>query len=88
MADGIGPESPEATPVVDGIMAAFAEAFGAADGTAFRADLLERLEMGTDRRAERYWWLLATINGWSWPEQPTPATPLFEWFIAALRARP
>jgi len=41
--------------------------------------------VGTDARAERYWQLLAIINGWP----PVPATvPAWEWLIAALRRRP
>ncbi|GLZ09003.1 MerR family transcriptional regulator [Actinomadura sp. NBRC 104412] len=83
LADGIAPESPEAAPVLDGLVAEYAAALGATDDPDFRRELLERLEIGNDPRAERYWRLLAIINGWpSW--QPT--TPLFEWFITALRA--
>ncbi|MEO3784426.1 MerR family transcriptional regulator [Actinocorallia sp. B10E7] len=48
-----------------------------------RARMLEGLETFTDARVERYWHLLAVING----EQPRPpAVPVFEWLIAALRA--
>ncbi|XVQ10967.1 MerR family transcriptional regulator [Spirillospora sp. CA-255316] len=83
-AAGIAPESPEAGPVLDDLVAVYAAAFGGADGAAFRRLLLERMEMGNDRRAERYWQLLATINGW--PASPPTLTPVFEWFIAALRA--
>ena len=36
-------------------------------------------------RVERYWQLLATINGW--PAPPTLA-PVFEWFIQALQHHP
>ncbi|WP_067486544.1 MerR family transcriptional regulator [Actinomadura hibisca] len=84
LAAGIGPDSPEAAPLLDELVGAYAAAFGQADGPEFRRDLLGRLEIGNDRRAERYWQLLGTINGW--PPVPT-RTPLFEWFIAALRAR-
>ena len=45
--------------------------------------LADRLATGTDARAERYWQLLAIINGWP----PVPTTvPAWEWLIAALRA--
>ena len=57
---------------------------GAARGTRpGRARLLEQLETFTDARVERYWQLLAIING-----QPVPPSmvPGFEWLIAALRA--
>jgi DNA-binding transcriptional MerR regulator len=80
---GIAPDSPEAAAVAGEIAA------GNMVGTERVSDpvalhrLADRLQMGTDRRAERYWQLLATINGW--PPIPT-MTPVFEWAIAALRA--
>ena len=50
---------------------------------AWRARLADRLQTGTDARAERYWQLLAIVNGWP----PVPSTvPAWEWTIAALRA--
>jgi hypothetical protein len=74
---GIDPASPEAAAIVDEILPAFGDA--AAD----RATLADRLATGTDARAERYWQLLAIINGWP----PVPTTvPAWEWLIAALRA--
>ncbi|RKS79320.1 DNA-binding transcriptional MerR regulator [Actinomadura pelletieri DSM 43383] len=82
IADGIAPDSEAARPIVDELVAAYAASSGSTDNTEFRRELLERLEVGTDVRAERYWHLLATINGW--PAQP-PVTPMFEWFIDALR---
>ena len=83
IADGIAPDSDAARPVVDEIAAAYADAHGAADGPEFRRDLRERTEIGTDPRAERYWQLIAVINGW---ETRPPATPAFEWLIEALRS--
>ncbi|MEO3822958.1 MerR family transcriptional regulator [Actinomadura sp. B10D3] len=83
IADGIAPGSDEARPIVDELARAYAGASGATDGAAFRRELLARMEVGNDRRAERYWQLLAVINGW--PVPPT-LTPAFEWFIEALRA--
>ena len=48
-----------------------------------RAEAAERIELGTDARAERYWQLMAIINGWpQWPAQ----VPVAEWLAAALRA--
>ncbi|MFF5262548.1 MerR family transcriptional regulator [Actinomadura viridis] len=82
--EGIAPQDPEARPVVDALAAAYASAYGETDDADFRTVLLERMEIGNDRRAERYWQLLATINGWN-TQVPT-LTPYFEWFIAALRA--
>ncbi|WP_051324392.1 hypothetical protein [Candidatus Solirubrobacter pratensis] len=76
LSDGVAPGSPEAEAVVAEILAAF--------GDTDRRALAERLAAGTDARAERYWQLLATINGWP----PVPATvPAWEWSIAALRYR-
>jgi DNA-binding transcriptional MerR regulator len=55
-----------------------AEAMGKAPGEA-----AAMIESGTDARAERYWQLMATINGWTqWPSQ----VPRAEFLIAALRA--
>ncbi|MFC4854418.1 MerR family transcriptional regulator [Actinophytocola glycyrrhizae] len=47
-----------------------------------RAEAAERIELGTDTRAERYWQLMATIN--EWPQWPTQV-PNAEWLVAALR---
>lgn len=82
LAAGIGPDSGRAGPVADELVAAYAEAFGRTDSPAFRAWILERLQIASDPRAERYWQLLAVINGW-----PVPATltPAFEWFTRALQ---
>ena len=83
LASGIAADSPEARPVVEEIVATFAAATGSADGPAYRAKLLESLRAGTDARAERYWRLLGTINGWpGWPD----ATPAFEWLLTAMEA--
>lgn len=82
IADGIEPGSDAARPIVDELVAAYAAAFGTADGAEFRRELRRRTEIGTDRRAERYWQLIAIINGWPvWPAM----TPSFEWFAEALR---
>jgi DNA-binding transcriptional MerR regulator len=56
------------------------EAFGMSP-----AEAADQIATGTDTRAERYWQLMATINGWpQWPSQ----VPASEWIIAALRATP
>ena len=75
-AQGIAPGSPEGKAVLDRIVAPGTPA-------AQRARLLEQLDTFTDARVERYWQLLAIING-----QPVPPSmvPGFEWLIAALRA--
>ncbi|WP_370969212.1 MerR family transcriptional regulator [Amycolatopsis sp. cg9] len=48
----------------------------------FRAKMADRFETSGDPRAERYWQLLATINGW--PPVPT-AQPAVRFMVAALR---
>jgi hypothetical protein len=53
-------------------------------GVPVRSALADRLETFTDERIERYWQLLAKINGWPIPPSTTPA---WSWLIAALRAR-
>ena len=81
LAAGIDPHSDAARPVVDEIVAAFASAHGRADDPAYRAWLVEMLDTFTDARAERYWQLLAVINGW--PVRPA-TVPAWEWLRAAL----
>ncbi|GHJ48038.1 MerR family transcriptional regulator [Catellatospora sp. TT07R-123] len=80
---GIAPDSATAVPIVDELAARYARAFGRADDAALRDWMLDRVEAGADPRAERYWRLLAVVNGW--PVQPSMA-PVFAWFVAALRA--
>lgn len=48
----------------------------------FRAEMADRFATSGDPRAERYWQLLATINGW--PPVPT-VQPAVQFMIAALR---
>ncbi|MFJ9610123.1 MerR family transcriptional regulator [Kitasatospora sp. NPDC101176] len=81
---GIAPASAEAVPVVDALTARYAQTFGRADDAELRHWLLTRLEIAGDPRTERYWHLLAVINGW--PVPPSLA-PVFTWFTHALRAR-
>ena len=72
-AAGVAPGSTEGQALLDSIVPA----------TAGRAQLLAQLETFTDARVERYWQLLAILNG-----QPVPPSvvPAFDWLIAALRA--
>jgi hypothetical protein len=56
---------------------------GRQDGPEFRAWLADTIETFADRRAERYWTLLAIMNGW--PQRPS-STPGWEWLLAGLRA--
>ncbi|RKN47205.1 MerR family transcriptional regulator [Streptomyces hoynatensis] len=80
--DGIAPDSPAAAPVLAELVARYAAEFGAEDTPAYRARLLTRLEAGNDPRAERYWQLMATVNGWPIPPS---LSPVFDWFARALR---
>jgi DNA-binding transcriptional MerR regulator len=80
---GIAPGEPAAASVVGGLVGEFAAAVDRSDSSAYRRELLRALETGNDPRAERYWQLLAIINGW--PPVPT-TTHLWTWFVDALRA--
>jgi DNA-binding transcriptional MerR regulator len=82
-AAGITPDCPQARSVADELVAAYARHTGRADTPEFRAWLLDLLESSSDWRYERYWQLLAIINGW--PDQPS-VTPAAEWLITALRS--
>ncbi|WP_242908611.1 MerR family transcriptional regulator [Actinomadura terrae] len=83
IAAGVAPDAASARPVVDELASAYAAMLDEQDGPEFRRLLLARIEVGNDPRAERYWQLLAIINGW--PVPPT-LTPTFAWFVEALRA--
>ena len=76
LAAGIAPGSREGKAVLDQIVPPGTPPAG-------RARLAETLETFTDARVERYWQLLAIINGWP---QPPSVVPAFEWLIEALRA--
>ncbi len=74
---GLAPGSPGAVPVV----AAVLDRWGVAE--ADRDVLIDQLTLAVDPRAERYWQLMALINGWP----PVPATMhRWEWFLNALQA--
>jgi DNA-binding transcriptional MerR regulator len=71
LAAGVDPASPAAEPVVaDAVV-----------GAGSRAEVLRRLETANDPRRERYFELLAVINGWPAPE---PQAPALDWLICAL----
>jgi hypothetical protein len=84
LAAGVDPAGQEAAGVLDEVMDGIAGIAGREDGPACRREVLTRWEAGTDARAERYWQLLAVVNGWP----PIPSrVPAVEWVTAALRAR-
>lgn len=76
VAAGIAPDSAEGRQILDRIVRPETPADE-------RARMADQIETFTDRRVERYWQLLSTLNGR--PPFP-PGVPAFEWLIAALRA--
>ncbi|GAA2619307.1 MerR family transcriptional regulator [Dactylosporangium fulvum] len=80
---GTTPEAPSAAAVVSEVMSRWAAALGRTDDAGYRAETIEGLELAIDPRAERYWQLMAVINGW--PPIPT-TTHRWSWFLSALRA--
>jgi DNA-binding transcriptional MerR regulator len=75
-----GAMSPAA--VVDEVMARWAEAAGRTDSPELRDEVIEAVGLSIEPRAERYWQLMATINGWP----PIPSTMhRWAWFLSALR---
>jgi hypothetical protein len=84
MSASVDPASDQArAAVVDELAERYAAAFARPDDADFRRWLLSTLEVSSDPRAERYWQLLAVINGW-----PPVATqmPVYGWFTQALAA--
>jgi DNA-binding transcriptional MerR regulator len=82
---GVDPASPAAAPILDDLVTAMAAASGRIDLPGYRREVLAALEVSTDPRPERYWQLMAVINGWP----PIPAqTPLYVWLRDALRTYP
>ena len=78
LAQGTDPGSPAGQAILDHIVPPDTY-------PAERAGLLRQLHMFTDARVERYWQLLAIINGRAVAPSVVPA---FEWLIAALSADP
>jgi hypothetical protein len=75
VAAGVDPASPEAVAVLARVVPPGAD----------HAELADMIDTFADRRVERYWTLLGTLNGWDpWPH----TVPAFEWVAAALRAHP
>lgn len=79
---GLSPDSAEGKALADEI-AELARTASEADDAAWRGKLADRIAEGTDARAERYWQLLAIINGW--PAVPS-RTDAARWIAEALRA--
>jgi len=75
LAAGIDPASAEAEAVIRRVLPDVEPAG--------RAAVARQIETFTDARVERYWQLVAVINGWNAFPSTTPA---FQWLIEALRA--
>ncbi|KAB8180641.1 MerR family transcriptional regulator [Microbispora catharanthi] len=84
LADGIPPVSALARPIVNELVAVFAQAHRRSDDAGFRLWLAERIRIGADPQVSRYWQLLAMINGT--PPKPDPV-PAARWLLAALDPR-
>jgi len=78
------PTSSEVDSTHDELVALFAATVGRTPDEGYRRELLAAIRLGYEPKAERYWQLLATINGW--PPIPS-AMPAWAWFIDALAAR-
>jgi DNA-binding transcriptional MerR regulator len=85
IADGIDPAGEEARPVLSDLVARYAETFDKLDNRAYREKLVTRLEVASDPLTERYWLLLAAVNG---TPVPPSLAPVFGWFLTALRQHP
>lgn len=84
VAAGLEPDSSQADPVVSLLMTRCSHLLGRHDAAGSRSRLLDRLESINDPRRERYFSLLAVINGWPGPES---LRPVLDWSVLALRAR-
>ncbi|MBO0889553.1 MAG: MerR family transcriptional regulator, partial [Acidothermales bacterium] len=84
LADGVDPTSAEAAPIIADFAAAMATQGTDPTSPEYRRELADRLETFSDRRVERYWQLVATVNGW---DRETPSmAPAYEWLVAGLRS--
>ena len=68
---------------MDDLVARYAQTVDATESTHYRKSLALRLEVSNDPRAEWYWQLLSTINGWT---LLSSLAPVLVWFTQALRA--
>ncbi|MFI0714403.1 MerR family transcriptional regulator [Streptomyces inhibens] len=84
LAAGIQPASSQADAIVSMLTVHYARLLGRPDDAELRSRLLSRLESMNDPRRERYFRLLAVINGWHAPES---LAPVLDWSVQALRIR-
>ncbi|WEO99894.1 MerR family transcriptional regulator [Streptomyces sp. FXJ1.172] len=81
---GIDPASRQADPIIAALAAHYAHLLGLPDDAELRRLLLARLESMSDPRRDRYFELLAVINGWPAPQSPAPE---LNWSAQAVRIR-
>ncbi|WP_405677414.1 MerR family transcriptional regulator [Streptomyces sp. NBC_01511] len=84
LAADIEPASLQADPIVAVLMTRCAHLLDCRDDAESPWQLLARLERVNDPRRERYFSLLAVINGWPGPES---LRPVLDWSVHALQAR-
>ncbi len=88
LAAGIDAAAPQADPIVAALTAHYATVLGGPDTPEdtplVHRRLLHRLESMNDPRRDRYFQLLAAINGWPAPEA---LAPVLDWSVRALRLR-
>ncbi|MER5183777.1 MerR family transcriptional regulator [Streptomyces sp. NPDC002896] len=84
LAAGIDPASRRADPIAAALAGHYAHVLGRPDGAELRRPLLLRLENVNDPRRDRYFQLLAVINGWPVPDS---LAPVFDWSVQAVRVR-
>jgi DNA-binding transcriptional MerR regulator len=79
---GLAPDSEEGRKLATEVIQATAKPDDDQGDPRFRADLADRMAQGADPRAERYWQLLAIMNGWP----PVPSRyDAITWLLAAVR---
>ncbi|MEU8175872.1 MerR family transcriptional regulator [Microbispora hainanensis] len=83
LAMGVDPASPQAAAIVAAVTARYAALVGRPDDTDLRHRLLALVDTARDPRRQTYVRLLAVVNGWPPPDDPTPA---LTWFADALGA--
>lgn len=82
---GMPPGDPGVLPAVEALTSSSAEMLGRPDDAAFRVWLLELVERAAEPRAERYWELVAIINGWPRPSPSDTVSETYRWLHDGLR---
>jgi DNA-binding transcriptional MerR regulator len=85
-AEGIAPDDPRSTAMVDRWAGAWAAGLGREDGLEFRAWLLEQMDRASDPRAARYWELIGIVSGATPGRGQAAGARTLNWLLEALRA--